>query len=328
MSGVRQALARAACGLGVDAVARRAGLPSLLVVCYHGVRADDSASRHWLLLPQSALERQLRWLRSAYDVLPIDEALARLGDGSARRPMAAITFDDGYRSNATLALPLLQALGLPGTIYLTTGHLDSGAMLWTTWLDLVLQALPASPRWLTERCAPVAADPKEALKRLPSAEREASLAQLREEVTSDARVQAHLQRHAPDFAMLTWDEVRAAAQSRLLTFGGHTVSHPIVSRLTDADVEQEIGASMDRVSREVQAVTRTFAYPNGRAIDFDVRAVEAVRRHGGTAAVTTIEGVNRRAHDAFALRRLVVGDRDVEDAVFKLRAAGLWSVAA
>lgn len=328
MSGVRQALARAACGLGVDAAARRAGLPSLLVVCYHGVRPDQSASRHWLLLPESALARQLRWLRSVYDVLPIDEALARLRDGRASRPMAAITFDDGYRSNATLALPLLQSLGLPATVYLTTGHLDSGAMLWTTWLDLVLQALPAAPRWLADRTATVAAAPKEALKRLPSDEREALLARLRAEVASDARVQASLERHAPDFAMLTWDEVRAAAESQLLTFGGHTVSHPIVSRLTDAEVGREIGESMDRVAREVQAVTRTFAYPNGRSIDFDARAVEAVRRHGGTAAVTTIEGVNRRTHDAFALRRLVVGDRDVDDAVFKLRAAGLWSVAA
>lgn len=328
MSGVRQALAHAACGLGVDAVARRAGLPSLLIVCYHGVRAEDSSSRHWLLLPQSALERQLQFLRSAYDVLPIDEALQRLSAGNARRPMAAITFDDGYRSNATLALPLLQSLGLPATIYLTTGHLDSGAMLWTTWLDLVLQALPALPTWLTERCAPVAPNAKEALKRLPSAEREGLLARLREEVASDARVQTLLERHGPEFAMLTWDEVRAAAQSRLLTFGGHTVSHPIVSRLADVDVEHEIGESMDRVAREVQTVTRTFAYPNGRTIDFDARAVEAVRRHGGTAAVTTVEGVNRRAHDAFALRRLVVGDRDVDDAVFQLRAAGLWSVSA
>lgn len=328
MSGVRSALARAACGLGVDAMARRTGLPSLLIVCYHGVRADESASRHWLLLPQSALERQLRWLRTAYDVLPIDEAIARLHAGEARRPMAAITFDDGYRSNATLALPLLQSLGLPATIYLTTGHVDSGAMLWTTWLDLVLQGRAAPPPWLSERCAPVAPDPKEALKRLPSAEREAVLARLREEVESDARVQSNVERHAPDFAMLTWDEVRSAAASRLLTFGGHTLSHPIVSRLADDDVGREIGMSMDRVAREVNAVTRTFAYPNGRAIDFDQRAVDAIRRHGGTAAVTTIEGINRRAHDAFALRRLVVGDRDIDDAMFRLRAAGLWSVAA
>ena len=309
-------------------MARRARVPSLLVVCYHGIRPDESASRHWLLLPQSALERQLRWLRSSYDVYPIDEALARLSAGEGRRPMAAITFDDGYRSNATLALPVLQALGLPATIYLTTGHLDSGALLWTTWLDLVLQPLGAAPRWLADRCAPVAPDTKEALKRMASGDREALLSQLREEVANDARVQSSLARHALDFAMLTWDEVRAAARSRLLTFGGHTVTHPIVSRLPDADVEAEIGMSMDRVTREVDAITRTFAYPNGRAIDFDARAVDAVRRHGGTAAVSTIEGINRRDLQPFALRRLVVGDRDTDDAVFRLRAAGLWSVAA
>ena len=102
-------------------MARRARVPSLLVVCYHGIRPDESASRHWLLLPQSALERQLRWLRSSYDVYPIDEALARLSAGEGRRPMAAITFDDGYRSNATLALPVLQALGQGPHIF-NLGH--------------------------------------------------------------------------------------------------------------------------------------------------------------------------------------------------------------
>ncbi|MBK9977497.1 MAG: hypothetical protein IPP20_06115 [Gemmatimonadetes bacterium] len=75
----------------------------------------------------------------------------------------------------------------------------------------MLQPLGAAPRWLADRCAPVAPDTKEALKRMASGDREALLSQLREEVANDARVQSSLARHAPDFAMLTWDEVRRGA---------------------------------------------------------------------------------------------------------------------
>ncbi|MBK6457704.1 MAG: polysaccharide deacetylase family protein [Gemmatimonadetes bacterium] len=327
MRGVRTALAHGACALGVDALARRARTPFLLIVCYHGVREDASPTRHWLLLARSVLERQLQWLGRHYDVLLIDEALVRASHGG-RRPMAAITFDDGYRSNSTLALPLLQSLGLPATVYLTTGSIDSGAMLWTTWLDLVLDALPAPPAWLPSRGGRGAGQVKEALKRAPSAEREALLARLREDVAADERVQATLARHADDFAMLTWEEVRASARTGVLSFGAHTVSHPIVSRLPDADVAREIGESMRRVGEQAGAVSRTFAYPNGRAIDFDARAVAAVRANGGIAAVTTMGGVNRPGSEPFALRRLVVGDGDVDEAMFRLRAAGLGTTAA
>lgn len=328
MSGVRTALARGACALGVDALVRRVRMPSLLIVCYHGVREDASPARHWLLLARSVLKRQLQWLDRHYDVRPIDEALARVTQGDGRRPLAAITFDDGYRSNATLALPLLQSLGLPATVYLTTGHIGSGTLLWTTWLELVLGELPSMPVWLADLAGTGVGDVKESLKRAPASTREQALARLRVEVAGDARVHEALARHAADFAMLTWDEVRAAARSGILTFGAHTVTHPIVSRLTDDEVAREIGDSMRQVAREVQAVSRTFAYPNGRTIDFDARAVAAVRANAGTAAVTTMPGINRPGMAPFALRRLVVGDGDVDQAMFRLRAAGLGAGAA
>lgn len=325
MSGGRGLLARAASGVGVDAFVRRVRQTQLAIVCYHGVRDDEGAVRHWLLLDRGVLERQLRWLDETFNVLPIDEAIAAQASGGARgRPIAAVTFDDGYRSNATLALPILQRLSMPATIYLTTAHLESGALLWTTWVDVALAAVPAVPAWLHERFGRDAASVKEALKRAPSTQREEVLARLREELAADERVVVSLARHADAFAMLSWDDARAMARTGLVTFGGHTATHAVVSRLTDHGVEEEVGGSMDRVASEVSAVSRTFAYPNGRRIDYDQRAVRVVAAHGGIAAVTTVEGVNPRGSDPYALRRVVIGSHDRDDALFRMRVSGAW----
>lgn len=325
MSGGRQLLARAACGAGVDAMVRRLRQAQLAIVCYHGVRDAGDPWRHWLLLERQVLERQLRWLAANFDVLPIDEALIAHARGERRRrPLAAVTFDDGYRSNATLALPILQTLSIPATIYLTTGHLDSGALLWTTWADIALSAAPAIPSWVKQRFGRDAATVKEALKLVPATEREQVLVQLREELGADDRVQGALAQCAPAFAMLSWDEARSMERTGLVTFGAHTVTHPVVSRLSDEALEAEVGGSIDRLAREMRSPSRTFAYPNGRRIDFDARAVRVATAHGIAAAVTTIEGVNAPGGDPFTLRRVVIGDHDSDDALFRLRASGAW----
>jgi len=79
------------------------------------------------------------------------------------------------------------------------------------------------------------------------------------------------------FMMMDWDDARALGESGLVTFGGHTVNHEIVSRLNDADVRREIVESIESVGAHVSGISKTFAYPNGSLDDFDERAVRAVR---------------------------------------------------
>ena len=129
---VLQSIARAG---RLDVLARVANRKRLLIITYHGIREDASPARSWLLLPVSEFVRQMEFLRAHYDVLPIDDALAKPGN---RRPRACVTFDDGYRNNLELALPVLERLRLPATVYLPTAFIGSSHVLWTTRLDLGL----------------------------------------------------------------------------------------------------------------------------------------------------------------------------------------------
>ena len=77
------------------------------------------------------------WIRYWFNVLPLDEAAARLKERTLPPRAMAITFDDGYEDNASVALPVLQRHGLPATFFVATGFLDGGRM----WNDTVIEAI-------------------------------------------------------------------------------------------------------------------------------------------------------------------------------------------
>jgi len=102
--------------------------------------------------------------------------------------------------------------------------------------------------------------------------------------------------------MLTWDQVRLM-KARGIDFGGHTVSHPYMSRLTPAQAGWEVSECKRRIEAELEMPVTHFAYPNGREEDFAPSNKDLLREAGYQAAVTTIWGQNQRSTDRMALRR-------------------------
>ena len=324
---------RGACVVGTDSAARQLRRRELLVVNYHGLQADDSRRRAWLLLPRRRFVEQLSYLARYYRVRPVDEAVAALREGGLAEPTACITFDDGYRNNLTIGLPILRELRLPATIYLATGLIGTDARLWTTRIELAFSATRADRvdlgaigmgvERLGDRERDVAARTrlgyrvKERLKSRPARER----ATLVSDVL--AALDATVPDDGGDFAFLDWDEIGAMGATGLVTFGGHTVHHEIVSRLDDAAVEREIADSVER-SRATGYGSETFAYPNGGVDDFDARAASALGRAGIATACTTIDGLNASTTPPYAMRRVVVG-ADMSFDAFRLRVSGVTS---
>ncbi len=281
----------------------------LLIVCYHGLRSDH-APEDWLLVSVRDFRRQLEWLSAHYRMLPLTEGVERLAAGALPGPSACITFDDGYRNNLTLGLPVLRQLKISATVFLTTSLIGSAHSIWTVEVDhqVVASTSPSLelpdgtrvtlPAAHEERVA-IARRVKDACKAMPHAERRQYLQQLAAEAGVRAAVPAA-------FQMLTWPEVTALQEGGLVSIGAHTATHEILSTLPNQAVEEEIRGSIEAVQSQPN-VAPVFAYPNGRPQDFDERSIAILRHLGVRAALTTTAGVNQSPSDAYRLRRVLVG---------------------
>lgn len=295
--------------MGASTLSRRMSRDRLLIVCYHGITNDETSS-DWLLHPVTCFEREIAFLVRHYEVLPVDEALARLYGPGLNRPTASITFDDGYANNLSVALPVLQRFRAPATLYLTTGLIETGGYLWTTVLQHSVQQSdrPGLQVGDDRVDGPLGTTPRERARRGGALKEllKGFAADEREELTAKIVSQLGQADGLDPFRLLTPDEVSNLDSSGLVTFGGHTRTHPILSELPDPALESEIGGSIDDL-RCLRHISNTFAYPNGRPRDYDSRAVEILKGHGIAAGLSTRPWLHNREHDPFHSRRVLVG---------------------
>ena len=96
---------------------------------------------------------------------------------------------------------------------------------------------------------------------------------------------------------MTWDRLRAVAEHGI-EIGAHTVSHPHLPRLGDAEVERELAESRERIESELGRPCRHLAYPYGE----EQPRIRALAERVGFEAAFALPGSRARPH-RFALPR-------------------------
>jgi peptidoglycan/xylan/chitin deacetylase (PgdA/CDA1 family) len=240
------------------------------------------------------------------------------------RPLAAITFDDGYHDVFTTALPILERLDCPATVFIVSGLVDQARELWWDELAFIfLESHPLPPSLELDRNVGgplrIATSSPEArlgachrlrarLRYQPPERIEAELQSLRAwaGVARPARARSR---------MMSGDEI-STLKSGLLTVGAHTRTHPALHRLSYARQLEEIASSRSACETFYGAPVAHFAYPFG---DFDGRSIRAAREAGFKSACTTIPGVVTGRAGPYRLPRIDPGRADGESLIASLR---------
>ena len=314
------------CRLGVPAVARRVRRGRLTIIMYHGIEPRPLSPDCWQVLDTPSFRRQLRYVQQHFTVLPLEEALERLEVGTLPERAATLTFDDGTQNLLTQAAPVLREMNMPAAMFLATGAMDTDEALWPDrlWLafartaasevDLTPLGLGIQPLNSVADRGSVYATTVNHLKSLPDQERLSQLTSLL------ATLELEPDDDPGPFRMLTW--ARELASDGLVTLYPHTVTHPILATCSDTKVESEIVESIEEIKREIGQTPNVFAYPNGRAQDFDDRAKTVLRNQGVRWALSTVSGLAGRDSDHLALPRVGVGN-DTSFAKFRLLVSGV-----
>jgi peptidoglycan/xylan/chitin deacetylase (PgdA/CDA1 family) len=263
---------------------------AVAVLMYHGV-CDDAAIPPEINfhLPWRIFERQMRALKRRYRVVPLVEVVKRLEQGEPLDKAVAITFDDGYRNNATQAAPILSQLRLPYTVFLSTKYVSTSEWLplnriYWAWSGGKINSEEMKELRKQIRTRP-AADVPEILKGLPP---------------SDAADSTAAQE---SFAMLNWTEVTEMARA-CAHFGSHTHSHCNMAVEPKESQEEELKISHRLIERNLPGQPDLFAYPYGKAAQMSDTARASIVANGYKAAISAEYGVVTSHSDRYALPRL------------------------
>ena len=282
---------------------------ALFVFIFHRVVA-----RHDALLPAEPDAGQFDWMMRFvsrnFNVLCFGDAVDRLRRGDLPAAAACVTFDDGYRDNYTVALPILQRHGLSATFFIATGFLDGGRM----WNDDVIEAVRAaaggSVDWSPYGLARHDLSDTAAMRRCL----DATLGMLkyrphRERAQTAREIARHAGVDEVSSLMMRSDEVRALRRAGM-EVGAHTCSHPILALLDDGEARAEIAGGKAQLEAIIGERVDVFAYPNGNPQrDLDARHVGMLRDAGFVAAATTAHGVARATCDPLLIPRFTPWDR-------------------
>lgn len=270
--------------------------PGLVALSYHRIAEPGSPPLHrglWSATPPQ-FASQLQLLQREFDVISAAELEHVLEAGRGRHVM--ITFDDGYRDNYEHAFPALRAAGLPATFFLSTGFLDDPKLPWWDEIAWMLrQAGGAAPD-----TAIVAAT--DHYKRLPGDRGDDFLDELGER-TGCGRAPASVASET----WMTWEMVREMRDCGM-SFGGHTVTHPILARLGRERQEAELEGCRRRLRDELGLEMELFSYPVGLPDCFDETTRDLLRDREVRFAFSNYGGFQPAgAADRLDLKRTNVG---------------------
>ena len=253
----------------VDRKKRQAGGAIGLVFMLHHITEKDSSripTNEDLKVSPEFLEKIiLKYKAKGFDFISLDQLNDIIkSDDSPKRPFVTFTIDDGYLDNYTKALPVFECQQVPFTIFVATDFIDKRAILWWDSIeDLIMthknvvtsdgkrySCESYQQRWNTFRYL------RERILDLDQKNLECEL----NEMFSDYDIDWYEPVRKKG---MSWEHIISLAAHPLCTIGGHTISHPALSKLSLDEALREISEGKKRIEQKISQPITYFAYPYG-----------------------------------------------------------------
>lgn len=316
-------------------------MPGAVILLYH--RVIELPSDPYLLTVSPAhFAEQLAVLREHGRPISLRQLVDGLRDGKAPSRAFVVTFDDGYFDNLVYAKPLLEQYDTPATVFVAPGFLPHAWEFWWDTLDKILLETRSLPQnlslviggvpheWRLGSAAEYGPDdyvrhrswnygrkddptPRhtifrsvhQLLKALDEDERRKVLQDLAAWASVDTSVRLKNR-------VLSTAETIRLAEGGLVEVGAHTMTHPVLSRLSSSKQREEIRQSKAYLEGILGRPVISFAYPHGLDADYTQETVGLVRESGFECACVATPGRVRCGVDVHQLPRFVVQDQDGE----------------
>lgn len=216
-----------------------------------------------------------------------------------QKKMINISFDDGFKDIYTYAYPIFRKYNIPFTIYLTTDFPDNKVNLW--WIHLEQIIATHDVLSLTDG---------QVLSCHTESEKANVYHQVCQQIYDASQIPAEMfgallepyvqKAWNTKPYVLTWEDLAEMKESGLLTIGSHTVSHPMLNKVSDDQVKEELTLSKNRICQMLSVTPRHLSYPHSA---IDNRVVQFAEQMGYLSATLGYGGAIRKDDNVFKWNR-------------------------
>ena len=314
-----------------------------IILMYHSISEPDIDPWELTVSP-SNFEQQLQVLQNSFKISSVTDIALSLRKGGVKNTAVALTFDDGYRDNFQIALPLLEKYNIPATFFLTNNFGEEKIYWWDRLANLILRTpmLPVNldmaikeeiinfsigeetvlneyleqlhRQWVVPATPPTKRGILyyrlwHMMQPLPPDEIENILQQIKNWTEKTEEIMS------PHTLLITKEQLRKLANHQLIDIGIHTANHVALGCHSAEIQENEILQNQKQLEVILNKKIDTIAYPYGQ---YNTTTLNIVEKTGLQAGLSVEYNVVYNTSNPFALGRFQVKNWNAEQFEEKL----------
>lgn len=320
----------------------------VVILMYHRVVSSKELGRYYIqpgmYVKNDVFEMQMKFLKEHFEIVSLTELLELWKDKKLdeTKRYCVITFDDGWMDNYVHAYPVLKRYDMPATIFIPTTYIGTDEWFWPDKIGYLMSHYYKNgnrssheyklsiPFFLKNesgktskgnelKTAFIGRDMEEDINSAIETCKGISDKEIDQLIRS---LCMGLDKKLPsERVLLNWQEIEEMSENRI-SFGSHSCSHKILTKLDAEQLRSEIADSLHVLREKGINSVPVFCYPNG---DYSDSIIEQVKASGYQAAVSTVFGIESNStRNGFCLRRIGVhNDISSNRSLFAFRISGI-----
>ena len=278
----------------------------LPILAYHRIMDFDEqnypADIELISANPTSFEKQVKYLKKHYQPLKFSELSYYISNPRKLiKPPVIITFDDGFLDNYKFAYPILERHKVPATFFITTDAIENGTPFWFDLIAYLILRHNNDYIIISDKKVTIGHTLESKrnainklllhLKVIPEAEKNKIIAEVKTQIPFEN-----------DYLKMTrnmsWDELNVMKNNGM-EIGSHSVTHPILSRMSNDEIKKEIGDSKRMIEEKLETECIVFSYPVGGYEEYNSYSLDQLKLSNYKYACTYEPGINDLSNEDF-----------------------------
>jgi peptidoglycan/xylan/chitin deacetylase (PgdA/CDA1 family) len=256
----------------------------------------------------------LKLLKKKGNILSLDEIFYCIKNNiNLPRNAYAITFDDGFENNYSLAAPILDDLNLPSTFYFSTDFIENNSMSWIDKIEYCVELKKKGEVYIPWLKRKISFDSKKSkiilldnIRYFVKNNFGFNINNFVNHFYDECDIPVINNSNTNIDKKINWKQTSILKNHGLFNIGGHSHDHLSLGLLSNKQSTLQIKKSFIFFKKRINLNLKHYSYPEGRKIDYNKLVISRLKSRGIKLCPTAIEGKNNLNTGLFDLKRVLI----------------------